>query len=118
MFMICKHGFDIISCPICRISTNTRPSNDLGSNLVNANLLKPINPAFKQHFNNKSKIEGLRPNFTHTVPIPKVIGQIPNFENKILIEKLKDINIANFDKFGISEKIPLSEKELNLKDKD
>ena len=48
--MVCKHGLDEINCPICRISTSTRPLNDLNSDIVNINPLKTENPFFKKYF--------------------------------------------------------------------
>ncbi|MFX1496004.1 MAG: hypothetical protein ACFFBH_00620 [Promethearchaeota archaeon] len=115
--MICRHGLEIINCPVCRISINTRPLNDLKPDLITKNLIKPMSPVFKQHFkNNNDKLNfGIsKTKFTHTVPLPKMMGQIPNFENRLFLEKLKEINVKKFNKYGVSKNIPFSKKEFNL----
>lgn len=117
--MNCKHGLEVINCPVCRISINTRPLNDLKPDLLTKSSIKPISPVFYQHFKNKNNNEELnsgflKSNFTHIMPIPKMIGQIPNFENRLFLERLKEINITKFDKYGVSKNIPFSKKEFNL----
>ena len=124
--MICKHGLDVINCPICRISANLRPSNDLNSEILNINPLKTENPFFKKHFANKKKLErnifyiqkNLKPNFIHKIPEITMVNQVPDFGNKIFNERLENIDISKSDKFGISKKISLTKPELDLEPED
>lgn len=124
--MICKHGLDEINCPICRISTSTRPFNDLNLELINANPLKTENPFFKKQISNKQKLErnithiqnDLKPNFIHKIPEINRLNQIPDFENKIFNEQLEKMDISKSDKFGISKKISLTKPKLDLEPED
>ncbi|MFX0033041.1 MAG: hypothetical protein ACFE8E_04420 [Candidatus Hodarchaeota archaeon] len=124
--MICIHGLDKNNCPVCRISINTRPVNGINLDIINVNSLKPVNPFFKHHFENKNKSEKEllfnqnSRNYTDmlNIPKPKIPSQIWNSENRIFLEKLEKVNINNFDKFGVSKKIPLTKKELNLENKE
>ncbi|MFX1269392.1 MAG: hypothetical protein ACFFAK_15640, partial [Promethearchaeota archaeon] len=103
--MICKHGLDEINCPICRISTSTRPHNDLNLEMFNINPLKTENPSFKKHTTNKKKLEqnifhiqnALKPNFIHKFPEITMIHQIPDFGNKIFRKQLENIDITKSD---------------------
>lgn len=124
--MVCKHGLDEINCPICRISTSTRPLNDLNLEMLNNNPLKTENPFFKKHITNKQKLErnmfhlqnALKPNFIHKIPEITMVNQIPDFGNKIFNEQLENIDISKSDKFGISKKISLIKPELDLESED
>ncbi len=124
--MVCKHGLYEINCPICRISTSTRPFNDLNFEMLNNNPLKTENPFFKKHYNNKQKLErnlfhiqhALKPNFIHRIPEITKVNQIPDFGNKIFNEQLENIDISKSDKFGISKRISLTKSELNLESED
>jgi len=124
--MICIHGLDKNNCPVCRVSINTRPVNGINLDIINNNSLKPISPFFKQHFENKNKSDKeliYNQNIRNStdminIPKPKMPSQISNFENRIFLDKLEKININNFDKFGVTKKIPLEKKELNLENKE
>ncbi|MFX1495767.1 MAG: hypothetical protein ACFFBZ_15900 [Promethearchaeota archaeon] len=124
--MICKHGLDEVNCPICRISTSTRPFANLNSERLNINPLKTENPFLKKHTTNKKKLERslyhiqntLQPNFIHEIPEITTIHQIPDFGNKVFKEQLKNIDISKSDKFGISKKISLTNPELDLESED
>jgi len=124
--MVCKHGLDEINCPICRISTSTRPLNNLNLEILNSNPLKTENPFFKKHITNKQKLErnvfhlqnALKPNFIHKIPEITMVNQIPDFGNKIFNEQLENIDISKSDKFGISKKISIIKPELDLESED
>lgn len=124
--MVCKHGLDEINCPICRISVNTRPANDLNLEMLNINPLKTENPFFKKHITNKKKLERkvfhiqntLKPNLIHKIPEINKVNQVPDFGNKIFNEQLENMDISKSDKFGISKKISLTKPELDLKSED
>jgi hypothetical protein len=46
------------------------------------------------------------------------VNEIPNFENKMFKDRLKEIDIAKSDLFGISKKIPLESPEWKFEEED
>jgi len=121
--MTCLHGFDNVSCPICRLAKSTVP-NDLRK--LNYYNLKPESSFIKQNATNKEQfLNDLIPKKAHTninclslIPKPLLMNEIPNFENKMLKQRLEEIDIAKSDLFGISKKIPLESPELKFKEKE
>ncbi|MFX1257870.1 MAG: hypothetical protein ACFFAN_08430 [Promethearchaeota archaeon] len=121
--MICIHGLDEISCPICSIIGSSIPKKFLKIKELYRNDLKPYNPFLKQNSIKKeeffssltSKKANFRLNLISITPKLKLINKLPNFENKMFLERLKEIDTTKLDPFRISKKIPLESPEINLK---
>ena len=59
--------------------------------------------------NQTSIIAGLRPSF---------LNELPNIENKMFLERLKDIDVSKADIFGLSKKIPLESPEWKFENEE
>ncbi len=121
--MPCIHGLDEINCPICRLIKSTMSENQIKLKKYD---LKSENSFIKHYFNKKEKfLNDLIPNKGYPninriniIPKPNLMNNLPNFKNKMFIERLKEIDISKSDLFGISKKIPLESPEWKFKDKD
>ncbi len=120
--MSCIHGLDNNNCPICRISKSTIPNSPIVKNPAKIENLRPENPFFKNHIENKKQSEEylthkntlLRPNLINSLPAPNLINSIPNFENKDFMKKLAKLDINGLDTHGISKKINLESPTVKL----
>ncbi|MBY8980498.1 MAG: hypothetical protein KGD72_08915 [Candidatus Lokiarchaeota archaeon] len=120
--MSCIHGLDNNNCPICRISKSTIPKSPIVKNSVKIENLRPENPFFKNHIENKKQSEEyltqkntfLSPNLINPLPVPNLINSIPNFENKDFMKKLDKLDINGLDTHGISKKINLESPTVKL----
>jgi len=120
--MSCIHGLDNNNCPICRISKSTIPNSPIDKNSVKIENLRPENPFFKNHIENKKQSEEylthkntlLSPNLINPLPAPNLINSIPNFENKDFMKKLDKLDINGLDTHGISKKINLESPTVKL----
>ncbi len=120
--MSCIHGLDNSNCPICRMSKFTIPNTPITKSPTKIENLRPENPFFKNHLENKKQSEEyltqkntlLRPNLINPLPIPNLITNIPNFENKDFMKKLDELNLKGLDPHGISKKINLESPTVNL----
>ncbi|MBD3194135.1 MAG: hypothetical protein GF317_03710 [Candidatus Lokiarchaeota archaeon] len=116
--MTCIHGLDEINCPICRLNTHNFPNNGLKIKDARQNPLKPKNPFYSTFLNQERKI---KPNLKglNNLELEKVsdvekshfIKKIPNFSNNMFSKRMKEIDLGNPDKFGISKKISLENPE-------
>ncbi|MFX1314568.1 MAG: hypothetical protein ACFE9T_01800 [Promethearchaeota archaeon] len=115
--LICIHGIDEINCPTCRIIRSTLPKRLLD---INKNrFLKIENPLFRKNYGNDQKIlndlfpKQINSNLNPIMQIarPNLINKIPDFKNKILLERLNELDLSKFDKFGIDKRIPLESPE-------
>ncbi|MFW9876479.1 MAG: hypothetical protein ACFFG0_25580 [Candidatus Thorarchaeota archaeon] len=122
--MPCIHGLDEINCPICRTSKFTFPSNAL--NRKKAPYIKIGNLLFNKHdqLNYKiaqeitaKKINIISPPAS-PISKPFLINEVPNFENKILLDRFQELDISKEDNFGISKKIPLENPEWQFEEED
>ncbi len=118
--MTCNHNLDEINCPICRISNHTNPESLLRENLIGKKPLFLKNQLFKDNIDKnlhlKEKIlnnSDRFPKLNNLNPIEKItfLNEIPVFKNKMFLERLKEIDLKNPDKFGISKKIALESPE-------
>ena len=118
--MLCIHGLDKNNCPTCRIIRSTMPINSISKIEINDNKLDPFNPFFDQNlaskkefrkdlFSNQNKIQ---PDLIQNIPEPNLIGTIPNFENKLFLERLDDLKTKRKD----MQKVNLDNLELNLEE--
>jgi len=81
------------------------------------------NPFFKKNakLNNEiskdiipKKLNG----FSTSLQIPPLINQIPDFQNRLFLERTKDLAISKDDTFGISKKIQLESPEWKFEEED
>ncbi len=115
--LICIHGLDEMNCPTCRIIRSTLPKNFLDTN--NNPFLKIENPLFRKNYHDDQEVlKELLPkkvnnnsNPINLISRPNLINKIPNFKNKMLSERLNELDLTKFDKFGISKKTPLESPE-------
>lgn len=124
--MPCIHGLDDNNCPTCRMIKYSVPNRLLKVRELYNNDLKPAIPDLnynnseKEDFINDLVSKNLKFNLNsiNLTPKPHLINQIPNFENKMLSERLNEINLDKSDIFGISKKIALDSSELKVKKKE
>jgi len=84
--------------------------------------LRPENPFFKNHIENKKQSEQfltkkntlLSPNLINPLPVPNLINRIPNFENKDFMKKLDELDLKGLDTHGILKKINLESPTVKL----
>ena len=115
--LICIHGLDEMNCPTCRIIRSTLPKNFLDTN--NNPFLKIENPLFRKNYHDDQEVlKELLPkkvnsnsNPINLISRPNLINEIPNFKNKMLSDRLNELDLTKFDKFGISKKTPLENPE-------
>ena len=120
--MSCIYGLDNNNCPICRISKSTIPNTPIATNPVKFENLRPENPFFKNHIENKKQSEQyltkkntlLSPNLINPLPVPNLINRIPNFENKDFMKKLDELDLKGLDTHGISKKVNLESPTIKL----
>ena len=120
--MSCIHGLDNNNCPICRISKATIPDTPIAKNSVKLENLRPENPFFQNHIENKKQSEEylskkntlLSPNLINPLPVPNLINSIPNFENKDFMKQLDTLNLKGLDTHGILKKVNLESPTLKL----
>ena len=121
--MPCIHGLDEINCPTCRTLKSLIPENQIKLNKRN---LKPESQFNKLYSIKKDKfLNDLIPNkaqsnssLINIIPKPNFVNEIPNFENKMFRDRLKEIDISKSDLFGISKKIPLETPEWKFEEED
>ncbi len=120
--MTCIHGLDEINCPTCRISRSTLPIKKLKAK--RERFVKIENQYFKKNSHLKEELENeltnKRINPTHNkfnlIPKPKLINEIPDFKNKMFLERLKELDLDKGDILGIPKKIPLENPEWKFKE--
>ena len=123
--MSCIHGLDNNNCPICRISKATIPNTPIAKNIIKIENLRPENPFFQTHLQNKKQSEEnltkknalLSPNLINPLPVPNLINKIPNFENKECMKKLDTLNLKRLDTHGILKKVNLESPTVKLDEK-
>jgi len=122
--MPCVHGLDESNCPTCRIVKSTLPLNTLKS--IKSPTLKILSPFFNR--NNRLKdilskdITVRKLNIAHPslnlISKPPFINEVPNFENRIFLERAKELDISKDDSYGISKKIPLESPEWQFEEEE
>lgn len=122
--MTCIHGLDEESCPTCRIIRSSLPNVKLERRKMHDFKIK--NPFFTTDasLNDKlsKEITTKKLNMPKTTgsPIlkPTLITDLPNFENKLFLERLKELDISKEDNFKISKKIPLENPNWKFEEED
>ncbi len=122
--MTCIHGLDEINCPTCSMMRATVPMKKVHE--IKENFLKIENPFFKKNLKLKdnlvNELTNKRLNLNHAplnlIPKPHLINQIPNFENKMFLDRLKELDLDKGDILGIPKKIPLENPEWKFEEED
>ncbi len=122
--MSCIHGLDENNCPTCRIVKSTLPINSLKS--IKSPALKIESPFFRRENRLDEKISkeltAKKLKITHPslnlISKPPFINEVPNFENKIFLERAKELDISRDDNFGISKKIQLESPEWQFEEEE
>ncbi len=120
--MACIHGLENNNCPICRISRSTFPINSINKIDLKKNELSPFKNLFRNKLSTdmtfKDDISNIsrnyRPNLIYDFPKPNLINSIPNFENKLFLERIDNISIEKPNDLRRSRKISLENPELKL----
>ncbi|MFX1575010.1 MAG: hypothetical protein ACFFB0_19910 [Promethearchaeota archaeon] len=117
--MTCIHGLDEINCPTCRILKSTAPKDSFNINKTHFSHIE--NPSFKKNTKlndqiSKELIAMKLMSFTPSFQKPPLINEIPDFQNKLFLERTKEIDISNEDIFGISKKIQLESPEWKFEE--
>jgi hypothetical protein len=121
-YLICIHGLDENICPTCRIIKSTLPKNIIDTK-DNA-FLKIENPLFRKNYRKDQEIiKELFPkkvktnsNLINFVSKPNRINEIPNFKNRMLSERLNELDLTKFDKMGINKRTPLESPEWKFEE--
>ena len=122
--MPCIHGLDEINCPTCRTAKSTFPNNAHG--VKRTPNIKIRNPFFNKNDRLEHKIakDITAKKFNIISPPvspiskPFLINEVPNFENKILLDRFQELDISKEDNFGISKKIPLESPEWKFEEEE
>ena len=120
--MLCIHGLDNNNCDGSAWGTSQSNYPPIVKNSGKIENLRPENPFFKKHMENKKQSEEyltpkntlLSPNLINPLPVPNLINSIPNFENKDFMKKLDALNLEGLDPHGISKKIKLESPTVKL----
>ncbi len=124
--MPCIHGLDELNCPICKITDYTIPEKLNNSKNVRNNPLKPGNHIFDKKITEKSifqdrfkkKNDLFQLDLINPISNNPFLNELPNFKNKMFLKRLKDIDLKNPDKHGISKKMSLESPEWKINQND
>ncbi len=122
--MPCVHGLDESNCPSCRVIKSTFPINSLkGMKLPALKIQTPFIKSDSRFQEILSKdIPAKKLNITHPslnlISKPPFINNTPHFENKIFLERARELDISKDDNYGISKKIPLESPEWQFEEEE
>lgn len=120
--MTCLHGLNENNCPMCRISTSTKPNTVINTDSLKKNVLKAENPYYSDHIRKQEDFDAfidnsenmMKPNLIGMIPVPNLINKMPTFENQIFSEKRVGLNLEHIDKLGITKKVELGSPNLDI----
>ena len=120
----CIHGLEEENCPNCRILKSTIPIQGLTSQETRFVDFK--NPLFKKNQNLDENLKGeliqkrlgVTTNSLNRIPQPTLLNKIPNIENRMFVERFKELDVTKEDTFGISKKIPLEKPGWKFEEED
>ncbi|MFX1501695.1 MAG: hypothetical protein ACFFDH_12085 [Promethearchaeota archaeon] len=119
--MPCIHGLDETNCPTCRILKSTVPLRGINlkkTNFLNANeMFSKKNLRLEKKITEDITINKANPNTPNLLSKPSFINDIPNFGNKLFLERFKDLDISKEDDYEINKKIPLESPEWEFEEK-
>ena len=124
--MTCIHGLDENNCPSCRIMTSSLPKNTSKINELYSNPFKSKSPFSQSNkkeddnlINNKKKhLLDIHKTSINLISFPRLLTKLPNFENKMLNERLGQIELSKSELFNISKISALASPEWKIEDKD
>ena len=68
----------------------------------------------EERFNElKQNLPEMHKNSINLMSTPKLLTELPNFQNKMLLDRIKEIGISNSNIFNLSKKISLASPEWN-----
>ena len=90
----------------------------------NINYLKPEHPVFRQSYKKKDEFEKdlmltrepMTPKFINPIMKPRMLNELPSFENSMFQERMKEIDLDKSDIFGITKRITLESPEWKFKE--
>ncbi|MFX1237332.1 MAG: hypothetical protein ACFFAS_19085 [Promethearchaeota archaeon] len=118
--MACTHGLENNNCPICRMVRSTIPKTILG-------LQKSFNNPLKPYFNKDDRTKAIEseiianknlpkavvgPNSMNMIPEMKSPNSLSQFESKMFLERLRELDLSKIDIHKISKKNELISPEL------
>ncbi|MHA1292838.1 MAG: hypothetical protein ACTSQJ_09250 [Promethearchaeota archaeon] len=124
--MVCIHGLDEINCPTCRIIRFSAPINAIKIKNFHQHPLKLNDFMSINNLGNEKDFDKEIMNFKRIFKAPKEkmffkkpsFVELPNFQNNLFLERLKEIDIKKIDHFEISKKIPLETSEWKFEKED
>jgi len=102
------------------------PKNNNKINELYTNSFKLESPFFKlnskekENFVNEIKpiLPDLHKNSINIISTPSLLNKLPSFENKMLLERLGEIEVSKSDVFNLSETSSLANPEWKVKKED
>ena len=119
--MTCIHGLDEINCPNCRIMKSSLPLNHLKIKELYNNDFTIKNPYFDKNFDKKDDFSqyliSKKLGFLG-ISTPRVLNELPDFRNKMFLERLSELEITKADIFRLSKKTSLESPEWKFRKED
>ncbi len=124
--MPCIHGLDEINCPACRIIRSSLPKGSAKISELYSNPLKSEPPFLQSKMKeNEPLINEKEPNLPdlhktsiNVISTPNLLNKLPSFENKMLKERLDQIEVSKSEILKISGINALASPEWKTEDKD
>ncbi|MFX1366566.1 MAG: hypothetical protein ACFFCE_01255 [Promethearchaeota archaeon] len=120
--MPCIHGLDENNCPICLVLKSTIPLKRIN---IKTQLFPTIhNTLYRKKKNLEKKIideidlKKKNPYPPNLISKTHFINNVPNFRNKLFIERTEELDISKVDIYGISKILPLERPEWKFEKED
>ncbi|MFX0023819.1 MAG: hypothetical protein ACFE9S_15945 [Candidatus Hermodarchaeota archaeon] len=120
--MPCIHGLEELTCPTCRILKSTVPLK--GIDLQKSTIPSISNSFSRKNINlekqliNEISLKNKSPQPPSLISKPRFINEIPNFGNKLFLERTKELDITKEDNYAITKKIPLENPEWQFEEEE
>ena len=124
--MTCIHGLEEENCPTCRLIRFNVPDAPITPDITRRNVLKPDQSAYGKRssmrhgllkeLDSKSRVSPLHLNQVDVHP--KILNSLPDFKNRMFLERLKNIDLLKKDEHGISRKMELENPGWKFTEKD
>jgi len=115
--MPCIHGLDEVNCPTCRITIFTLPKNAIKINMqTRIKSEYPFSIANskenEEHFDElKLNLPDMHKTSRNLISNPKLLTKLPDFQNKMLLDRMREIEISKSNILKLSKKINLASPE-------
>lgn len=121
---MCIHGLVDNNCPICRINASTIPIESNKIKNVHHNELKPYFHDSKLNSDITNNIvpkiyhhnDSLEMNVINPIPEVKILNKLPNFKNRMFLERLNELNLDKSDIFDLVKKESLESPEWKFEE--